>query len=78
MDVQYTNRGPRPTSGGAGVDSAAIVKALNSKDKDAIKKKFDHFNIVFQDLMTKHKEYMPAMHPDVRTQLAEDIRTMAR
>ena len=76
MDVQYTNRGPRPASGGGAPDSAAIVKALNSKDKDAIKKKFDHFNIVFQDLMAKHREYMPAMHADVKAQLANDIQNM--
>ena len=77
MDVQYTNRGTRPPSGNAGAtDSAAVVKSLGSKDKDAIKEKFKAFNLSFEVLMTKHKEMMHSMERDVRTQLAKEVQAM--
>jgi exocyst complex protein 7 len=73
LDVQYTNRSKeRPTSGGA--DSAAIVKSLSSKDKDAIKEKFKNFNTSFDDLVTRHKSY--AMEPEVRNQLSKEVQNI--
>ncbi|KAH7351393.1 Cullin repeat-like-containing domain protein [Pyrenochaeta sp. MPI-SDFR-AT-0127] len=73
LDVQYTNRSKeRPTSSGA--DSAAIVKSLGSKDKDAIKEKFKNFNTSFDDLVTRHKSY--AMEPEVRSQLAKEVQNI--
>jgi exocyst complex protein 7 len=73
LDVQYTNRSKeRPQSGG--LDSAAIVKALNSKDKDAIKEKFKNFNISFDGLVATHKSY--AMEPEVRTQLSKEVQNI--
>ncbi|KAF2265889.1 exocyst complex protein exo70 [Lojkania enalia] len=75
LDVQYTNRSGRPHSGGAGAtDSAAIVKGLSSKDKDAIKEKFKNFNTSFDDLMARHKSFK--MDRDVRTQLAKEVQTI--
>ncbi|EEP81440.1 conserved hypothetical protein [Uncinocarpus reesii 1704] len=56
LDVQYTSRGARPTSGGP-VDSTAIVKSLSSKDKDIIKDKFKAFNSSFEDLIARHQSY---------------------
>ena len=77
LDVQYTNRGQRPPSGSAAsTNSAAIVKALNSKDKDAIKEKFKNFNVLFESLGAKHRELMPAMERDVRADLVRDIRAI--
>jgi exocyst complex protein 7 len=74
LDVQYTNRTKeRPHSGG-GIDSAAIVKALGSKDKDAIKEKFKSFNTSFEDLVTRHKSY--AMEAEVRTQLSKEVQNI--
>ena len=75
MDVQYTNRGGgRPPSGSSGSsESAAIVKALSSKDKDAIKEKFKTFNVLFESLSAKHRELMPAMEREVRVALVRDI-----
>ena len=73
LDVQYTNRSKeRPTSSGA--DSAVIVKALGSKDKDAIKEKFKNFNTSFDDLVARHKSY--AMEPEVRTQLSKEVQNI--
>ncbi|KAH7084299.1 Cullin repeat-like-containing domain protein [Paraphoma chrysanthemicola] len=73
LDVQYTNRSKeRPQSGG--LDSAAIVKALNSKDKDAIKEKFKSFNASFDGLVTSHKGY--AMEPEVRNQLGKEVQNI--
>jgi exocyst complex protein 7 len=72
LDVQYTNRREgRPHSGGGGVDSAAIVKALGGKDKDAIKEKFKNFNTGFDDLVGRHKSYK--MERDVRTQFGREV-----
>lgn len=75
LDVQYTNRKERPHSGGAGAaDSAAIVKGLSSKDKDAIKEKFKSFNASFDDLVARHKGYK--MEREVRTELAKEVQTI--
>ena len=77
MDVQYTNRGARPPSGNAGAtDSAAVIKSLGSKDRDAIKEKFKAFNISFEALNAKHKEMMPGMEREVRAQLAKEVQAM--
>ncbi|KAH8725684.1 Cullin repeat-like-containing domain protein [Phaeosphaeriaceae sp. PMI808] len=73
LDVQYTNRAKeRPQSGG--LDSAAIVKALSSKDKDAIKEKFKNFNTSFDALVTSHKGY--AMEQEVRGQLSKEVQNI--
>jgi len=73
LDVQYTNRSKeRPQSGG--LDSAAIVKSLSSKDKDAIKEKFKSFNTSFDVLVTSHKTY--AMEPEVRNQLGKEVQNI--
>lgn len=75
MDVQYTNRGARPPSGSNGViDSAAVVKALGSKDKDAIKEKFKTFNTSFDELSAKHRQL--SMEKDVRSQLGREVQAM--
>ncbi|EON63718.1 hypothetical protein W97_02946 [Coniosporium apollinis CBS 100218] len=72
LDVQYTNRGARPPSGTTGsVDSAALIKSLGSKDKDAIKEKFRNFNASFEDLVAKHKSYR--MEKEVKAQLMRDV-----
>ena len=76
MDVQYTNRGARPPSGSNAIDSTAIVKSLNSKDKDALKEKFKSFNLSFDALSAKHKEMSQSMEREVRSQLARDIQAM--
>ncbi|KAF1992381.1 hypothetical protein K402DRAFT_344623 [Aulographum hederae CBS 113979] len=70
LDVQYTSRSVRPQSGG-GIDSAAIVKSLSSKDKEAIKEKFKNFNLTFDELITKYKSFK--MEREVRQHLAREI-----
>jgi exocyst complex protein 7 len=76
LDVQYTNRGSqRPPSGSAAtVDSAAIVKGLNSKDKDAIKEKFRLFNSSFDELVAKHKSL--SMEREVKDMLSRQVQQM--
>jgi len=75
LDVQYTNRSGRPHSGGAtSTDSAAIIKGLSSKDKDAIKEKFKAFNTSFEELVARHKSYK--MEREVRNQLAREVQTI--
>lgn len=75
LDVQYTNRGQRPTSGSAtAIDSAAILKGLSSKDKDAIKEKFRLFNASFDDLVAKHRSLN--MEREVREILARQVQSM--
>ncbi|RDL33613.1 putative exocyst complex protein EXO70 [Venustampulla echinocandica] len=76
LDVQYTNRGSqRPPSGSAAaIDSAAILKGLSSKDKDAIKDKFRLFNASFDDLVAKHKSL--SMEREVRETLARQLQQM--
>lgn len=71
LDVQYTNKQPRPPSTGQGVDSAAIIRTLSSKDKDGIKEKFKSFNMSFDELVAKHKTFK--MEPEVRRQLGKDV-----
>ncbi|KAL9114459.1 MAG: hypothetical protein Q9227_001540 [Pyrenula ochraceoflavens] len=77
FDVQYTNRTPnpanRPTSGSS-VDSAAIVKALSSKDKDKIKEKFKAFNLSFDELVARHKSLY--MEREVRNSLSREVQAM--
>ena len=75
MDVQYTNRGARPPSGSNGViDSAAVIKSLSSKDKDATKEKFKNFNASFDDLSAKHRQLV--MEREVRSQLGREVQAM--
>jgi len=76
LDVQYTNRGSqRPPSGSAAaIDSAAILKGLSSKDKDAIKEKFRLFNTSFDELVAKHKALN--MEREVREMLARQVQQM--
>jgi exocyst complex protein 7 len=75
LDVQYTNRSGRPHSGSAApADSAAVVKGLSSKDKDAIKEKFKKFNDCFDGLVSQHKSYK--MEREVRIQLAREVQTI--
>lgn len=75
MDVQYTNRGARPPSGSNGViDSAAVMKQLSSKDKDAIKEKFKNFNASFDELSARHRSLQ--MEREVRSLLAREVQAM--
>ncbi|KAK8159645.1 Cullin repeat-like-containing domain protein [Phyllosticta citrichinensis] len=75
LDVQYTNRGGRPPSGGAhSVDSASVIKNLSSKDRDSLKEKWKNFNVAFDELIAKHKGY--GMEKEVKTQLAREVQTM--
>lgn len=75
LDVQYTSRGARPPSGSQGmIDSAAVIKGLGSKEKDAIKEKFKTFNTIFEDLSAKHKSM--AMEREVRSQLSREVGAM--
>ena len=77
MDVQYTNRNPRPPSGNSGaIDSTAVIKGLSSKDKDVIKEKFKSFNTKFDELSTKHRELGHGMEKDVKNQLGREIQAM--
>ena len=71
LDVQYTNRGVRPPSTGNAIDSAAVLKSLSSKDKDAIKEKFKNFNISFEENVQKHRTYK--MEKEVRSHLAKEV-----
>jgi exocyst complex protein 7 len=75
LDVQYTNRKERPQSSTAGsADSVAIVKALGSKDKDAIKEKFKSFNTSFEELSQRHKSYK--MEREVRMHLGKEVQNI--
>lgn len=81
MDVQLTSgnkksgTSARPTSGsGTGVDSAAIVKSLSSKEKDIIKEKFTTFNRMFDELLVKYKSM--TMEREVREGLARDVQAL--
>lgn len=80
-DVQYTNRGSQAgsrTSGAnnanAAVDSAAFVKALSSKDKDATKEKFRAFNASFDECVGRHKSFH--IEKEVRPALATEVQRM--
>ncbi|KAF2635562.1 hypothetical protein P280DRAFT_473802 [Massarina eburnea CBS 473.64] len=75
LDVQYTNRKERPHSTSAGqTDSVAIVKALGSKDKDALKEKFKSFNTSFDELISRHKTYK--MEREVRSHLGKEVQNI--
>lgn len=71
FDTIHTSARARPTSGGP-IDSATVVKALSSKDKDKIKEKFSQFNNAFDDMVAKHKGY--SMEREVRSMFGQDIR----
>ncbi|KAI9693054.1 MAG: exocyst complex component exo70 [Bathelium mastoideum] len=82
LDVQHTTKTVgRPASGGpvtsgsaasaATADSAAIVKALNSKERDAIKEKFRAFNAAFDELVQRHRTYR--MEGEVRAALGRAV-----
>ncbi|GAB7359120.1 hypothetical protein MBLNU230_g5188t1 [Neophaeotheca triangularis] len=71
FDVQHTSKTPRPPSTGRGVDSAAVVKTLSSKEKDTIKEKFRNFNTSFDDCVARHKSFK--IEPEVRRVLAHDV-----
>ncbi|KAK5175570.1 exocyst complex component exo70 [Saxophila tyrrhenica] len=70
LDVINT-KNARPPSMGQGVNSADVLKALNSKEKDAIKEKFRNFNVSFDELVAKHKSYK--MEPEVRRMLGREV-----
>jgi exocyst complex protein 7 len=71
LDVQYTNRASgRPTSSGA-PDSAAVVRALGARERDAIKEKFRAFNSAFDALVASHRS--AKMEPDVRALLGGEL-----
>ena len=72
FDVIHTNRTQRPPSGSN--ESVSIVKGLSSKDKDAIKTKFQTFNASFDELVARHKSY--SMEREVRQMFAKDIQQM--
>jgi len=72
--VIHTNRAQRPASGQGAVDSALILKGLTTKDKENIKNKFAAFNVSFDDMVTKHKQY--SMEREVRQMFARDIQQM--
>ncbi|KAI3329232.1 exocyst complex protein exo70 [Xylariaceae sp. AK1471] len=72
FDVIHTNRTQRPPSGSN--ESASIVKALSSKDKDSIKAKFQTFNTQFDELVARHKTY--SMEREVRQMFAKDMQQM--
>ncbi|KAL6719907.1 exocyst complex component exo70 [Lecanora helva] len=77
FDVQYTNRsgGPRPQSGST-VHSAEVVKALSSKDKDAIKEKWKLFNASFDECVKRHREMSGAMEREVKSNLSREVTNM--
>jgi exocyst complex component 7 len=70
LDTINTSK-TRPPSMGQGVNSADILKSLNSKEKDGVKEKFRSFNMSFDELVAKHKSYK--MEPEVRRQLGRDV-----
>jgi exocyst complex protein 7 len=75
FDVIHTNRSQRPPSGGGGtIDSASIMKALSSKDKENIKAKFTAFNASFDDMVARHKQY--SMEREVRQMFAKDMQQL--
>ncbi|KFY14990.1 hypothetical protein V492_02292, partial [Pseudogymnoascus sp. VKM F-4246] len=84
MDVVHTGgnrtgggggaRSGRPPSGSTGNESAAIVKALSSKERDTIKEKFRQFNATFDELVAKHKGL--TMEREVRESFARDVQAM--
>ena len=77
FDVQYTNRpsSNRPASGTT-IPSTEIIKSLSSKDRDAIKEKFKHFNASFEEAIRKHREMMPGMEREVKSGLGREVGNM--
>lgn len=73
MDQQHTSRA-RPPSGSHSADSAAVVKALSSKDRDQVKEKWKNFNSSFEALVEKHKSYR--MEREVKVGLAKDVQSV--
>ncbi|KAK0645574.1 exocyst complex protein exo70 [Cercophora newfieldiana] len=74
FDVIHTSRG-RPTSGGQNtIDSSAILKGLSSKDKENIKTKFAAFNLSFDEMVARHKQY--SMEREVKQAFAKDVQNM--
>jgi len=75
MDVQYTSRASRPTSGSApATDSTIVLKNLSSKEKDKIKEQFRMFNASFDELVAKHK--ILNMEREVREILSRQVQQM--
>lgn len=77
-DVQYTNRTSATSSStntplGA-ADSAAIVKGMSSKEKDATKEKFRLFNASFEELVQRHRALK--MEREVRPVLAREVQSL--
>ena len=71
--VNTSNRtSGRPASGSA-IPSAEFVKSLSSKDKDAIKERFKHFNSSFEDAVRKHREMLPSMEREVKSGLGREV-----
>jgi len=70
--IHTTSKGGRPASGSN--DSASIVKALNSKDRNSIKQKFVAFTASFDELVARHKTY--SMEREVRQMFAKDVQQM--
>lgn len=81
-DTQYTNRSShpsapgRPTSGSAAapVDSAAFLKGMSSKDRDAIKDKFKAFNASFDECVQRHRSYR--LEGEVRTVFGREVQSL--
>ena len=75
-DTQYTSRasnpGNRPPSGSNPnhVDSAAFVRNLAGKERDAIKEKFKTFNAAFDEQVAKYKNYK--LEPEVKSRMARE------
>ncbi|KAB5539574.1 Cullin repeat-like-containing domain protein [Coniochaeta sp. 2T2.1] len=75
LDSIHTNRSQCPPSGGGGmIDSASIMKALSSKDKESIKAKFTSFNASFDDMVARHRAY--SMEREVRQMFAKDLQSL--
>ena len=74
LDSVNTSRpsGNRPASG-ASMPSADFIKSLSSKDKDAIKERFKHFNASFEDCVRKHREMLGAMEREVKSGLGREV-----
>ena len=72
--VNTSNRasGNRPASG-TSMPSADFIKSLSSKDKDAIKERFKHFNSSFEEAVRKHREMLPSMEREVKSGLGREV-----
>lgn len=76
FDVQYTNRPSNRPASGSAMPSTEIVKQLSSKDKDAIKEKFKHFNTSFEECVRKHRDMMGGMEREVKSALSREVGNM--